>query len=241
MKKVLFVSMVLLVFSAISNATVIFYDDFEDGVLNTSIWTNNSGGSGIVSESGGQLKLQANGGYYSNRGGVVSKSAATLQAGQKVVWSSTFMESMEWAAENYWGLCDAPTNWGNNVIRLGTPDAAGRQLRIDMRKNGGPQQTLVIWQYPQYIENGWTLEWSENRVVVTSAVWGVIFDSADPAKNGGISWNIPDVGKSMYFFAEAQLHSNWITFNDMKLEVIPEPATIVMLGLSSLGLFARKR
>jgi hypothetical protein len=212
-----------IVFIVSAKAAVVLYDDFEDGTLNTSIWTNTSGGSGSAVETGGQLKLQSNGGYYTNRGGVISKSTVTLQPGQTVVWSSTWMESQEYAADNYWGFVDDYATL-NNVIRLGTSYSDSSWLCIWMRKDGGTWQKKVLHD-TRYIENGWSLEWSYNRVVVRSVGWGVIFDSANPSLNGGIKWNVPAVGKSMYFFAEAQANYNWIKFNDMKVETVPEAGT----------------
>jgi hypothetical protein len=190
-------------------------DDFEEGTLNLTKWTDESFGGGTATVTNGRLTVQSNGDY--NNGQVRSKSTATIQnASETLVLSSTNVSMNDWGIGSSFGLSDAS---GNNQIRIGTLYSAGnRYFGVEVVVDGISQQDLI--RSPSYITSSYTITWAAGKVTVQSQLYGLMFDSSDPNKNGGTAaWSLPAMGTQMAVLVFGSYQSGWTSLEDVKLAV----------------------
>jgi len=117
-----------------------------------------------------------------------------------------------------------------------------RQLEIFMRANGGDEQYLTIGNMSEWVNGSdWWVYWNTDKVAVLGNGGDILFRSdIDTTDSFGDSWAIPTV--SMHLQAEVG-ENGGMSFDDMELRgnIIPEPATLVLLGLGGIILRRGKR
>ena len=224
MKKLLSVLVVLVMCAAGSQATVIVSDDFTGSTLDTAKWTNQSSG-GTVTVAGDQLVVQASGDQL---GQVRSNSAGTiLNATESLVLSSTGMSMNDYSLSSSFGLSDAS---GLNQIRVGTMWGGARYFGVEVIANGVSQKTFL--RGADYFSGEWTITWSADKITAVGRNGELTFATTS-------GWVLPAMGTQIAVLAYAGYQSGWTSLVDVKLETIPEPATITLFGLA--GLLLRRR
>lgn len=129
-----------------------------------------------------------------------------------------------------------------NFIQIEANHIQNRQLEIFMRADGGQEQFLTI-ENSSFWENGteWWLYWKTDQILIISDGGYVLFDSVIHTLDSyGEAWDIPTV--PMHVQAEVGGNGG-LSFDDIELSgnIIPEPATILMLGLGAVMLGKRRR
>ena len=199
-------------------------DDFSSPTLDSAVWTTHDYG-GSYSTASGELKLTAN---YA----VSSVPMVSPDAGQTVIASLTNLWTDQWNLSQRWGIQNADAT---NSLLLFQDRVFGTQgIRMRITKDGVMQETMLS---TSQIAGMYAIEWTQSSVILRNSTnggadWTTLFDSTVNTPDAGGTWDIPTVNMGIY--AEAWLNSNELYMDGAKLEVIPEPATLCLLGLGAV-------
>jgi hypothetical protein len=194
-------------------------DSFTAPTLDSAVWSS-SGGVSIVSN---QVKITS--------GWIQSKAMVSPTVGETVILSATEIWSTAYAYNTYWGLSDAS---GNNYIILDEQS----NWYVRMMNGGVSQVTADKVEWGDKLRYDWTISWSPNQVLIKQGTV-VKFDSSVTGPSGGGNWNFPTV--DMGIKAGALNNGNELYFGSLELEVVPEPASLALLGAAGLLLLRRRR
>jgi len=197
-------------------------DGFTGSTLDSAVWNSSAEGVSIRTDLQ-QVKLQG--------GWIQSKAVVSPDVGQTVIVSATEIWASSYVSDTYWGLSDASNN---NYIILDQQS----NWYVKMMNGGVSQVTAGQVEWGDKMQGAWTISWSPTQVLIQQGTT-VKFDSSVTGPNGGGNWNFPTVGMSIK--AGALNSSNELYFGSLKLEVIPEPASLALLGTAGLLLAARRR
>jgi len=225
--------MVILGMVCLANASPVgvYYDESFDGSsLNADLWSGNAVIGKRLTDKFGNTAMES--GYvfvdgWDYAGELIGNVKVHPEAGQTVVLSVSQLQADAWPAYLGWGLEGIQVLSGN--WSEGHDGYADIKIGDQMRSNVHDNNLMTL---------DWTLTWAPDRITVVSAVWGTIFDTATMTPDGGGSWNIPTADKGFYAY---NFYQGSISFGGIKMEVIPEPMTLVMLALGGFGLIGRKR
>ena len=187
------------------------------------MWNSSAAGVSIITAS---TQVQINNGW------IQSKAVVSPDLGKTVIVSGPGVWCSNWTSNNSWGLSDAT---GNNRISL----SESSNWYVSITTSGVTQSCFVV--DGASMNYSWTINWSPTGVVISKTVGvtsTVMFDSAVNAPNFGTTWNIPTV--NMGIIAEAG-SGNYLFFDGLKMEVVPEPASLALLGAAGLLLLRRRR
>ncbi len=226
---------VLMVLSLVAVASaspvgIYFDDDFSGTALNPSTWNTYTVGGASVTVSNSNVYVAAS----SNMAQLTSVASVAPGTGQTVTLTGTNVGlSDAWPNEGMsWGFSGGPNLYWT---KYGQPGGWTYGAYLDM---GGKSRWL--WGYGSSSWSSIKFDWSADKVTVYQN-GSLVFDSSDLtnyAPYEGGSWTIPTSASNV----QASTYVNGLTFSfdRLKLEVVPEPATIGLLGLGILGLI-RKR
>ncbi|MFA5207001.1 MAG: PEP-CTERM sorting domain-containing protein [Lentisphaeria bacterium] len=195
-------------------------DSFTAPTLDSTVWDSSTGGVSIVSN---QVKIQG--------GWIQSKAMVSPDLGETVIVSATEIWNTDYSNNTYWGLSDAT---GNNYIIL---DEQGN-WNVKMSKGEVSQVTADKVEWGDLMRGAWTISWSPTQVLIMQGAT-VKFDSSVTGPSGGGSWNFPTV--DMGIKAGALDSSKELYFGSLSLEVVPEPASLALLGAAGLLVVNRRR
>jgi len=202
-------------------------DSFTAPTLDSAVWNSSAAGVSIRTDIQ-QVKIQG--------GWIQSKAMVSPTAGETVILSATEIWNTDWSRNTYWGLSDAS---GSNYIILDEQS----NWYVKMMNGGVSQVTSGQVEWGSDMRYAWTIAWSPTAVLIqkTTPATGTVtvFDSAVTGPAGGGSWNFPTV--DMGIKAGALESSNELYFGSLTLEVVPEPASLALLGAAGLLLLRRRR
>ncbi len=205
-------------------------DSFNGSSLDAQIW--NSSGTvnvGPPETAAGSVLINANGGSFSY---INSIATVSPDAGQTVILQGFGLSSVPFSDGLGFGLYNLDNS---NFIMIN--ELTTGFLRMDIKANDG-----VVLSSSEFSSGGFqgdlSLSWSSSQVVVTLNS-SVVFDSTVDGPVGGGSWVLPTVPLSATAFS--YVNSNTITLESVRLEVVPEPSTVAMLGLAGLGMLLFRR
>lgn len=206
-------------------------DNFSSPTLDPAVWTTHDYG-GSYSTATGELKLTAN---YA----VSSVPMVSPDAGQTVTTSVTNLWTDQYNLSQRWGLQNSDASNSILLFQDRLPETKGIRMRIT--KDSAMQETMLS---TSQIAGLYAIEWEQGSVILRNSTdgganWTTLFDSSVNTPDGGGAWNIPTVDMGIY--AEAWLNSNELYIDGAKLEVVPEPATLCLLGLGAVFVSARNR
>jgi hypothetical protein len=214
--------------SLVNGSTVgVYIDDHFNGPgLDGTEW--NSSGNVAVDSSRVSLTDTSN-----NPAELSSKDAVFPAAGQTVKLTVNGFYTWEWSQVEKFGLLGS----GDEIIifqnRIGGLGTTG--IRVDITKDG-VTASRKIWNEGTQLSGDFEIQWSPASVVITKGGTAV-FNSLTDAPDSG-SWAIPT--DSMGYYGLAYLNSQNQSADRIAMEVVPEPATLAILGLGVLG-FIRRR
>lgn len=199
---------------------VYFDDDFNGTTLDGNEWTSNnnvwvSDSKVYVAASGGQSLL-------------TSKDTVSPDAGQTVILTAIGVSINDsWPQDMSFGIDGVSVRitrylsegWGGHIVIGG--------------------QTKKLWDYgsPTYWDSV-VITWAQDQVTL-SANGSLVFDSTATGPYGGGSWTIPTTVGAV--FAETYINAETISADRLKLEVVPEPATMGLLIAGGLGMLLRRK
>jgi len=227
---------------------VYFNDDFTGTSLNTTIWTDytdytSPGHDAYVAMGKKTDKYSAisdvagwvTGHGWNYNAKVIANYAVSPTTGETVILSSTDLQFSGWAQYNWWGLTSGDSKTDGIFLRQNS----GNIVQAEIHKNGATQY-LTLSHPTDLLTLGWNISWTPTRVKITSDIWGTIFDSAvQTLDNDGKPWNLPTANLAPTF---ESFYGN-MSFDTMKLEVVPEPAvaSLLLLGGAAFGLRRRRQ
>lgn len=197
-------------------------DSFTAPTLDSAVWNSSVGGVSIRTDIQ-QVKIQG--------GWIQSKAMVSPTVGETVILSATEIWNTDWSHNTYWGLSDATDS---NYIILDEQS----NWYVKMMNGGVSQVTSGQVEWGSDMRYDWTISWSPTQVLIKQGAT-VKFDSSVTGPAGGGSWNFPTV--DMGIKAGALESSNELYFGSLKLEVVPEPASLALLGAAGLLLLRRRR
>lgn len=207
-----------------AGAGIIVSDDFSGTSLDTNKWTISYDG-GTVTVADGQLKVQAS---DDNLVQVRSKSTGTIwSTSESLVLSSTAMTMNDWGLGSTFGLSDAS---GLNQILIGTMWEGARYFEARVIANGVTQTTYL--SQPANFSGAWTITWAADKITAQGPN-GLTFDSS--------TFALPALGTQMAVVVSASYQSGHTSLSDVNLEVVPEPASLALLGAAGLLVVGRRR
>jgi hypothetical protein len=202
-------------------------DDFTTATVDPAEWITGGSGSVVGAVDGSILVITADAWIWS-----IDKVAP--DAGQTVSAKADDLYTWEWNwGVETWGLLSEDEN-DSIYLRQTRLGAAGAYIQI--MKDGVTHERKLANEGTN-ISGDYEIQWTPGRVVLLRN-GGVMFDTDVDAPSSG-SWEIPT--DTMGLYAESSLNENHLEFGAMSLEVIPEPATMLLLGAGGLGLIRRKR
>lgn len=222
------VSYVAMVGGALASPIGVYVDDsFNGSTLDAQVWNS----AGTVSVGQGSVLINANGGQFSY---INSIAAVRPDAGQTVILQGFGLSSVPYSDGLGFGLYDL-----NNENFIMINELNTGNLRLDMKANNGAVLSSAEF-HPGGFQGDLSLSWSSSQVVITLNST-VVFDSAVNGPAGGGAWILPTAPLSATAFS--YVNSNTISLESVRLEVVPEPATVAMLALGggSVLLFRRVR
>ena len=228
-----FVAALGLTAAATASPVGVYINDDFPGTTLSATWQNYSAGTGTVTVADSKMTGTAPGG---DRSWVLAQNAYAVHPdlGQTVVLSSSNMELGGWCPDTMWGLTDS---LGNDIsLRL-----YGTYYAEMVINHGGTSQSLDLVN-PQYltyqVTGAWSISWSPTQVKLISANLGTVFDSTvQTTDRNNVAWTLPTASLAPM----ARTYYSSFSFDNMKLEVIPEPASVLLLGLALAGLWGRKQ
>lgn len=203
-------------------------DDFTTATVDPAEWTYSGSGSVTGGQVDGSTVIVKGG---SDGGEEVLRSIDQVSpgAGQAVVAKGMGLNQSSVWSYLYFGIA------GENdaiVVHQWTADGDGwTKLLI---KKDGVEQT-------KYLGNKWYSLAGDNEFAWTSdrITWSLNGEVRfDTATDGG-TWNIPTA--PMGLLSAAGFNTNELSFGSQRLEVTPEPTTMLLLAAGALGVIRRKR
>jgi hypothetical protein len=155
-------------------------------------------------------------------------------------------------AQNFWALTLNDTNHPGLAAKIAAAAATGGSLKADV--------TFVASQFNIAASN-WA-QWNKISIQTTASGWTEVNPAADPGWNAGLgnltytySWPLATINATAGPFANIIMSINYdrtayagqnapaFLVDDLRLESIPEPGsvTLIGLGLAGAGLARRRR
>lgn len=203
-------------------------DTFSGGSLDTNVWNSYVGAGASVTVAGGNLTLTSPG-NWSDYSGVNSKATVKPDAGQTVILASTGMTTPDWSIGAYWGL-EGDANNSILIYRDNTGQGNSSTV-LNVKVNGTNQATTLMAS--NTMNGAFTILWSQGGVAVEHN-GSLLFDSAVSAPY----WALPGTAMRADFMSWG---NSTLTISDATLEVVPEPATMLLLGLGGLAFLRRRK
>jgi hypothetical protein len=209
---------------------VYYTEDFSGTTLNADLWnaTNVTMGKRLTDKWGntamepGYVMLDG----WDPGAELIGIVKVHPEVGQTVVLSVSDIVADAWPAGTGWGFDGirvAMGNWSWN-------SDANVDIEIGSQKKSNVHTNELMLM-------DWTINWSPDRITVVSGTWGTIFDTATMAPDAGGSWVIPTTDQGFYAY---NYYQGAMSLSGVKLEVVPEPVTLVMLAVGSFGLIRRR-
>lgn len=221
----------LLVCASAAMAGIIVQDDFNTGPLDTSKWYTVWNPTLNFISSRGSQGIEIRGGH------VWSYASVAPQAGEKVVVTVTDFDGGDYNRGHAWGLVS--DGWLNFIIITIADDY---KIYAEIRANGGTTQKHVLWTDARHYEGPMTIEWTPTSVKIRHGWW--------PAYSLDTTVQTTDMNGNPWVIPTAALKTAFVCgYNNMPLYVdsvsteliVPEPATMILLGFGSLILLKRTR
>ncbi len=212
----------LCIWAANSNAQLL-YDDFNDGVINTSIWTPSLPfGYSQVFESGGRLNMIGRGGVNT-----VQSFPTSLDITGRFRFTGQ---------EDHFGLTiRSDLIFANSFqekagIRISFQDNS-QSLRITEYNTDNSITELAFLSYPLAVNTDYDFRITDDGSTVRLYMMG----SSTPAIEGSSSFRAGD--KIAIYNREFSISRSELDF----ISVVPEPSSFLIFGLGALGLWSFRR
>lgn len=226
------VAMVLWVCASATMAGIIVQDDFNTGPLDTSKWYT------VWNPSLNFISYRGSQGIEIRGGHLWSYASVAPQAGEKVVVTVTDFDGGDYNRGHAWGLV-SDSSWLNTISIFIADDY---KIYAQIRANGGPTQMHVLWTDARHYEGPMTIEWTPTSIKITHGWWPAysLDTTVQTTDMNGNPWVIPTAAMKTVF--AGGYNSAPLYVDSVKTElIVPEPATMILLGLGSLILLKRTR
>lgn len=177
------------------DAQWIFYDDFEDGSINTSLWTVTTGGAGTVTETGGYLEIYASGALADYA--TVTGPTVSYPAPSQIIANVSFHE-----VPSYRERVRIPPIGGGDIGVFSDVTSGGQQLYWDgftgYSTTLNTNQLLHAWWTPGgNATYTYGSDWNVTRSPAASSV-SIMFRDGDTGAYYGGHTRIYDIGVTSY-------------------------------------------
>ncbi|MFA5207056.1 MAG: PEP-CTERM sorting domain-containing protein [Lentisphaeria bacterium] len=200
-------------------------DNFPGTSLNTGEWT----AVNTVAVADSYVTVTAVGGFGESKLASIDTVMPTL--GQTAVLTFTNLAFSEgWGNDYIQGFSNIWYRWGYGSMKkfeaqIGGP--TGKTYTIDTVNF--PGDTMIA---------SFVINWSPDKVTFVKN-GTTIFDSSINLPDQGGSWVLPSTAQGV--LVSSYLNSLTIGADNIKLEVVPEPASLALLALGALPLLRRRR
>lgn len=236
-KDYVFGALVLLVCVALSSATVIVQDDFNAGPLDTSKWTS-EGNISFVNERGVD-GVSLNTVNWSSAF-LWSNTTVSLAAGETAVMTITDFDGHDYQKGHTMGFISS--DW-SSMVAVSIEDGG---VVAYIKANGGERQSRIIWGDERHFEGPMVITMSADYVTIDGGYDGDYWasyglDTRTQTDGNGNAWVMPTLGTDMKVALVSGYSNNSLFVDSVTAEIVPEPATMVLLGLGSLIALKRRK